>query len=56
MSPSSSRVAARHLIRLAARVLFLLGKRYLVWTGSGFQFDAAALAADFGITPSEIPA
>jgi len=41
---------------LAARVLFLLGKRYLVWTGSGFKFDAEALNADFGIAPSEVPA
>lgn len=39
---------------LAARVLFLLGKRYLVWTGSGFQFDEEALSADFGI--KEVPA
>lgn len=41
---------------IAARVLFLLGKRYLVWTGSGFKFDAEALNADFGIAPSEVPA
>jgi hypothetical protein len=34
---------------IAARILYLIGSRYLTWTGSRFQFDYAALNADFGL-------
>lgn len=41
---------------IAARILYLIGHRYLTWTGSGFVLDRDALSEDFGIelTPQEM--
>jgi hypothetical protein len=36
---------------IAARILFLLGSRYLTWTGSWFSLDWQALNEDFGVEP-----
>lgn len=35
---------------LAARLMFLIGHRYVSWSGSGFVFDTDKLRADFGIS------
>lgn len=35
----------------AARVLFLMSKRYLTWTGRGFTVEWEKLSSDFGVAP-----
>lgn len=36
---------------IAARILFLIGSRYLSWNGTWFSFDWKALNEDFGVQP-----
>ena len=35
----------------AGRLLFLMSKRYLTWTGSGFTVEWEKLSSDFGVIP-----
>ena len=35
----------------AVRLLFLMSKRYLTWTGSGFEVEWENLSSDFGLDP-----
>lgn len=41
---------------VAARIIYLMAHRYLVWTGRGFTIDRELLAQDLETSPSEIPA
>jgi len=41
-------------IALVARLSFVIGMRYVDWTGSGFKFDWAKLQKDFNIEPSAL--
>lgn len=36
----------------AVRLLLVISRRYVSWTGSGFTFDAEKLRADFGMDPA----
>jgi len=39
---------------MAARLVFLLSKRYLTWTGGGFDFDWELLKQDYGVEPDQL--
>lgn len=39
---------------IAARLLWLLGHRYLTWTGRGLQFEWELLKRDFGVEPESL--
>ena len=36
----------------AVRLMLVISRRYVSWTGSGFSFDAEKLRADFGMDPA----
>ncbi len=36
----------------AVRLMLVISRRYVTWTGSGFTFDAEKLRADFGMDPA----
>lgn len=40
---------------VVARILYLVGHRYLVWTGRWFALDWKTLHEDFGIEPHAVP-
>lgn len=39
---------------MAARLVFLMSKRYLTWTGGGFEFDWELLKQDYGVDPDQV--
>ena len=39
-------------VTIAIRILLVISRRYITWTGSGFTFDAEKLRADFGMDPA----
>jgi hypothetical protein len=39
---------------MVARLVFLMSKRYLTWTGGGFDFDWELLKKDYGVDSDQV--